>query len=68
MNPTTLIEELSGLNFQVHEEIRLNQRVAVREERHWSHCKETRLVKKLAYFTQDKVVVVLNKGRGFDIT
>ncbi|KAG5037699.1 hypothetical protein JHK86_018539 [Glycine max] len=38
------VEELPGSNFQVREEISLNEGVVVREERHWSHCKETRLL------------------------
>ncbi|KAG5022600.1 hypothetical protein JHK85_018942 [Glycine max] len=36
------VEELPDSNFQVREEISLNEGVAVREERHWSHCEETR--------------------------
>ena len=45
-------------------ELRLNQGVAVREERHWTHCEEIRLVIGYASFSQNKVVVVLNRGRG----
>ena len=62
------MEQLPASNFQVGEQISLHQGVAVCQQGHWSHCEETRLVKKLPSFSQDKVALVFNRRRGFDIT